>query len=262
MADLFGANLSAGDPLGAAPAVVPLGMPPASMTRKKAGSAKTVWIVLGAVGGVVVLGCAGLFAVGVASGVRAARQRASELSGAAASTANLPAFSPDNSLVGQLGAEASFDRYSLRLPNGYAAMQLPLSKPPPAGVRITNWAWADSPASDGTRHVITAVLAEMPNGRHSNNLDAEVKAYIEGARAEVGGATFVPGATTKGRLFGQPFARASYTVAAPQVTLHSITYLGFDGQSRMVSVIGACKEAEGSEVYKMLETSLLTLNRK
>jgi hypothetical protein len=242
-------------------AAAPLGARPMSMKRKKTGAAKTIWIVLGIAGGVVALGCAGLFMVGMVSGVRAARERASEISGGALSTANLPAWSPDPSRASQLGEEVSFDRYSMRLPKGYGAIQLPLSKQAPPGIQVQHWIWADAPAPDGTRHVITAVLAESAS-RHSNNLDAEVNAYLQGARAEVGGATFVSGATTKGQIFGQPFARTTYSVATPQVTLHSITYLGFDGQNRVISVICGCKEAVGSEVYQLLETSSLTLSRK
>jgi hypothetical protein len=263
--DLLGdINPSAGDQLGAAlagPALgAPLGPTVASLKRKKGGSSKTVWIVLGSVGGVLILGCAGLFLVGLVSGFRAARQSATLARASTPLPTNLPVLSPDASLVNQLGPDVTFDRYSIRLPNGYAATNMPFSAPPPSGVQMRNWIWADAPAPDGTRHVITAILADSQNERHSNNLDGEMNAYLQGARGKVpAGAALLPGSTRKGQILGRPFGRVTYTIATPQVSLHSISYLGFDGDKRILTLICACKEQEGSETYKLLETSLLTL---
>ncbi|HEV3340424.1 MAG TPA: hypothetical protein VG125_08705, partial [Pirellulales bacterium] len=109
--DLLGdSNPSAGDPLGAALAGRALGAPlgPASLQRKKRGPSTTIWVVLGSVGGVLILGCAGLFLVGVVSGFQAARQRAALARGSAPLPTNLPVWSPEASLVNQLGPDVTF----------------------------------------------------------------------------------------------------------------------------------------------------------
>ncbi|HET6879429.1 MAG TPA: hypothetical protein VFI31_04720 [Pirellulales bacterium] len=217
---------------------------------------------LGVVFGVMGLGCAGVFLVGLVSGIQAARERAAQLRGSTPLPSNLPVWSPDPSLSNQLATDVTFDSYSLRLPSGYTPTNLPVSKQAPAGVRIQNWIWADAPAPDGTRRVIMAILAESTTRRHSNDLDGEVRAYLQGARREAVGGQFIPGSTTKGQLMGQPFARVTYTVVSPQVSLHTITFLGFDGEKRMLSLLFACKDAEGSEGYKLLETCLLSLKRR
>lgn len=265
--DLLGdVDLSAGDPLGAAiggpPLGSALGSPALGSNRKKGGSTKTIWIVIGVVGGVVALGCAGLVIVGVVAGIRTARELEAAATQASTSLTNLQPFSPDPALVNQLGPETSFDRYSLRLPTGYTTADLPFPATAPAGVSMQHWYWASPPLPDGKRHVISAIVMDAHGVRLSKNLDAEAADYLKGARSSVPGATLTAAPTTKGLVMGQPFARIASTVSGPQVKMANVTYLGFDGGNRAVILVSSCHDPEGSETYRLLETSLLTVHQR
>ncbi|HEX7376213.1 MAG TPA: hypothetical protein VF278_03830, partial [Pirellulales bacterium] len=248
-----------GDPLGPALGRSPLGARPAA--RKQAGgSGKIVWIAAGAVGVLLLLAGVGVIASGVLSRSTAPPPQTPMASDAP--TAELPAWSADTALLNQLGGETSFDRYSLRLPPGYQPLNLTAARRAPPGVKRQTWVWCDAAAADGTRHVIEASLADASDIiTHRNDLDAEVNAYLQNAQADANSAKFAPGTTAKGQVCGGPFARLTYSVATPQATVHTISFLGFDGNDRMLTLVCAGKEPEGTEAFKLLEASLLSLKR-
>lgn len=255
---------SLGDPRCAASDSSRLGSRSVGTGRTKGFGRKIIWIAAGAVGGLLLLAGAGLITSGALSRSTTAPtipvvSGTTIVGGTPAS--DLPAWSPDPALVSQLDREVSFDRYSLRLPAGYEPLNITAARPTPRGVQRQTWAWCDKPAADGTRHVIQARLASASDMPHTNNLDAEVNAYLQNAQADASSAKFESGTKAKGQVCGGPFARLTYSVATPQATVHAISYLGFDGENRMLTLICACKEAEGTEASKLLEASLLSIKR-
>lgn len=258
MPDSFG-GLPGDDPLDARLSGSPLGTRAGGAARKHSGSSKTLLIAAGVAGGLLLLVGVGLVASGIFSQRNPASAPTTVVGGAP--VANLPAWSSDPALASQLGAEVFFDRYSLRLPAGYQPLALTAARAAPPGVQRQSWAWCDAPATDGTRHVIQAWLASVSDIPHVNSLDAEVNAYLENARADAASASYMPGATTKGQILGGPFARTTYSVTAQQATVHSVSYLGFDGDNRMLTLVSVSKEPEGTEAFKLLEASLLSLKR-
>ncbi len=264
--DLFGPDLGpSADPFAgqASPAMTPaLGRPPAR--PKSSGSSKTLWIVLAAVGGVMFLGCAGLVAVMLPAMQRARQLARSNVAQPAAPSpplASLVVWSADPALTAQLGDEVTFDRYSMRLPKGFTVTPLPDTAAPP-GARLQKWGWAGPPSPRGDRHVISAVLVDALSGRMDGTLDQVTSGYLEGVKQGTQGARVDIGVKEKGSLLGKPFMRARYTVAPPgPIEMHSVAYLCIEG-NRMMTVLCGCADAEGSEAYRLLETSLLTLREK
>lgn len=254
------------DPFGAA---APAPMGPAFgrgqvRPRKVSSSSKTLLIVAAAVGGAVLLGCAGLVAL-----LLPAVQRARELARTrveqggnmpAPLPANAQVWTADSALVAQLGDEAVFDRYSIRLPKNFVLTPLPDSPTPPGG-HLQKWGWAGPPTPRGDRHVISAILVDI-QGRMDGNLDQVMAGYLQGLKQNPQVGQVQVGVKEKGALLGKPFVRARYTVTPPgAISMHSVAYVGMDG-NRIITVLCGCADAEGSDAYRLLETSLLTVREK
>lgn len=264
--DLFGGVGAAADPFAGA-AAAPMGPslgPAQARPRKASNSTKTVVIVLAVAGGVMLLGCAGLVALLVPA-IQQARERARANiargglpQGSSAPTANLPVWSADPAQAAQLGEEVTFDRYAMKIPKAFVLTPVPEMGAAMPG-RMQKWAWAGPPSPRGDRQVVLAMLLDTTGPNQGESLDQVMSGFIQGAQ-RTASAKF--GAQSKGVLLGKPFARFQYTISQPNsVELHAVAYLGLDG-NRLITVQSLCADAEGSEVYRLLETSLLTLSER
>lgn len=267
--DLFGADLgAAADPFASA-AAAPLGPTagpalgsPAARPRKANNSTKTLVIVLAVVGGVMLLGCAGLVAL-LLPAIQQARERArANIAGGGMpqvpTPANLPVWTADPVQAAQLGDEVTFDKYSLKIPKAFVLTPVPETGAAPPG-RMQKWVWAGPPSPRGDRHVVLAMLLDTSGPAKGESLDQVLGGFIQGVQKT---APTRIGAQAKGMLLGKPFARVQYAMTPPNsVELHAITYLGVDG-NRLITVQSLCADAEGSEVHRLLDTSLLTLREK
>lgn len=268
--DLFGGVGAATDPFAgaaAAPLAPALGSAPVR-PRKSSNSTKTVLIVLAVVGGVMLLGCAGLVALLVPA-IQQARERARANIAAGggapqippALPANLPIWSADPALAAQLGDEVTFDRYAMRIPKGYAASPSPPSTAPP-GVRLQQWFWAgmSSPQSNGA--VVIAAIAQAEVGTRIGTLDQELTGYLKGIEQSAAGTKVQVRAKEHGTLLGKQFGRVRYTLLQPNsAAIQGVAYLGVDA-NRTIAVQFLSSDAEGSDGYRLLDTSLLTVREK
>lgn len=264
--DLFGGVGAAADPFagaGATPMGPSLGLPPAR-PRKASNSTKTVVIVLAVVGGVMLLGCAGLVALLVPA-IQQARERArANLARGglpqvpSSPPANLPVWSADPSQAAQLGEEVTFDRYAMKIPKTFVLTPVPETGAAPPG-RMQKWAWAGPPSPRGDRQVVLAILLDTTGPSKGESFDQATAGFVQGVQRTTI-AKF--GAQSKGLLLGKQFARFQYTISQPNsVDLHAIAYLGLDG-NRLITVQSLCADAEGSDAHRLLDTSLLTLREK
>lgn len=270
--DLFGVDLgAAADPFASA-AAAPLGPTagpalgsPAARPRKASNSTKTLVIVLAVVGGVMLLGCAGLVAL-LLPAIQQARERARATIARGGMPQvpppvpmNLPAWSADPARAAQLGDEVTFDRYTMKLPKNFASTPFPDTPGVATVGRIQKWIWAGPPSPRGDRQAVLAILVDAQGQNASGTLDQALAGFVQGVQNS--GPTKI-GAQQKGMLLGKPFVRVQYTMSPPNgITVHTIAYLGLDG-NRLIIVQSVCADAEGSDVHRLLEAALLTLREK
>lgn len=176
-----------------------------------------------------------------------------------AKAGNSGPFSADGSLVGSLAPEVTVGPYRLRLPNGMQA-QPSIKDTTLFGVRGQSWSWLG--AADKRGRSDTIMISVVDKGRLPNDLDRTLDAYkqeLSDAARGMGTILGHSGSPTKGVMMGKPFIRSEFQIIYGIKNVQfCIAFLGYDGNKLVVLQFACCKP-EGTQDYKVLETSLLSI---
>lgn len=237
-------------------------------SRKASTSANSVLLGVAVVGGLMLFACAGVIVV-LLSAVPRTRKSASadvvqdQSIRVPAPHSELSTWTADAALTAQLGEEVTFGRYSMRLPKSFTPVSLP-DPELPLGTRLQKWAWAGPASRRGDRPMICAVIVEnrLPFGQVDDDLDKVAELFQQRMERQPHVAPPQVYASQKGTFLDKPFLRVQFRMSpSARFTIHGVALLGSDG-NRAIDFQSSCTEDAQSDIYRLLETSLLTVREK
>jgi len=253
--------------------------------RKNSGSSKKLYFAIGSMGGVgLAILCCGVGAVMLGPGMDAAKEAAIRYKSreAAAKGAPIPVvlapppgsvsaepgpptgpvWAPDPQLAPQLTTNVTFDRYSLRLPEGFSVAKTPWNQEM-LGVKVRNWFWASIPLPNGARHLIAAEVIEftIDPERFAGDLEAELAQRLSWNTKPDRLSEFRHTAGERGQLAGIQFIRSSFSGSRNGVQIHGMLMLAMDG-NRMLELRGQWLVPPGTAEYQLFEAAMLSFRKR
>ena len=256
----------------------PLGPPP-TRRRGKSNSNKTVWFIIAGAGFAMAL-CGGIIVAILVPALQAARVAAQRaqfqpgqapgrpaasggwFGGSSPAAPSGPVWTPDARLLSQLPVDATFDRYVMKLPAGFASAPAPATPAPPGG-RLQNYMWLGQPQFNATRQVVVAAVADMNSVPRSspNDLDQALQGAMKQLRIASGIVGFTNTSGERGQLAGKQFIRAKFSGSINGVPINGNLLIMIEG-ARLVSLSGMCSDNPGTPDYELLNAALLSFKQR
>jgi hypothetical protein len=162
-----------------------------------------------------------------------------------------PTWAPDQALLGQLAPEIARPGFRLRPPKGYLFQEQ-------AAGTTARYAWVGSARPDGTRPILTLLVATPPPGEMTRYTAPQVlDKFLAGVQSRR--EQWRRGATERGRVGGLEFARARWSGVEPNTRRAMRGFIYAAVRGRQVIQIASQDVAPAAAMsLKLAEASALT----
>lgn len=173
-----------------------------------------------------------------------------------------PTWLPEAALHAQLGDEVGIQRYRLRIPKKFSPFAVRQPVWLPKGGSFYANSWLQTPERQA---LIVASMTNYPRQEPAgDDLEAALERFYDRLQRNVRAANFMAGSSEVGFLAGERFIKASFSGRIkfdqdqPRVDRSGQVLIHLEGNSE-VAIYYFCNRDADRELFKQLETSLLTL---
>ena len=261
----------------------PLGLPPAKR-RRKSGSNKTLFIAFSFAGVGLLVICCGIGMAFLGPAVEAGREAAIRVKAretvakgtaipvvlapppgatlAAPGPPSGPVWEPDARHATGLTTHVTFDRYHLRLPEGYFAPK-PSSTAELLTTKIQTWVWASERRPSGHRSLCLAEVYEfsVPPLRFVGDLEAQCSQLMSELRDHRGLSEFQAATAERGQIDGKQFIRSRFSGVLHGASVNGFVLIALEG-NRMLQFEGTSFALPGEPDFGLLEAAFLTFREQ